>query len=44
MDLEGGRGYQFRYLLDNQRWENEWNADRYVYSPFGDCDNSIVSL
>ena len=42
LDLETGREYQFRYLLDGTRWENDWEADRYVYSTFGDCDNSVI--
>ncbi|MDR4498387.1 MAG: isoamylase early set domain-containing protein [Candidatus Scalindua sp.] len=42
LDLETGREYQFRYLIDESRWENDWNADRYVKSCYGDCDNSVV--
>jgi len=34
--------YQFRYLIDQQRWENDHEADRYAPTPFGDSDNSIV--
>ena len=41
-DLEPGREYQFRYLIDESRWENDWNADKYVKSPYGDSDNSVV--
>lgn len=40
--METGHEYQFRYLLDSTRWENDWQADRYVPSPFGDADNSVV--
>ncbi|MFP4477675.1 MAG: isoamylase early set domain-containing protein [Desulfatibacillaceae bacterium] len=42
LDLEVGREYQFRYLLDGRRWENDWEADRYAPSPYGDSDNSVV--
>ena len=42
VELEPGREYQFRYLVDDQKWENDWNADRYVRSPYGDSDNSVV--
>ena len=42
VELEPGREYQFRYLIDGSRWENDWNADKYVRSPFGDSDNSVV--
>lgn len=42
VELEPGNEYQFRYLIDGSRWENDWNADKYVRSPFGDSDNSVV--
>ncbi len=42
LDLEPGREYQFRYLIDELKWENDWNADKYVRSPYGDSDNSVV--
>jgi len=44
VDLEPGRSYQFRYLLDDDRWENDWNADNYCYSEFGNCENSVVEV
>ena len=42
IDLEVNREYQFRYLINNERWENDWDADRYVPSIFGDSENSVV--
>jgi 1,4-alpha-glucan branching enzyme len=36
-----GKDYQFRYLIDDERWENDDTADRYSPNPFGQ-DNSIV--
>jgi 1,4-alpha-glucan branching enzyme len=42
LELEPGREYEFRYLIDDYRWENDWNADAYVRSPYGHCDNSVV--
>jgi hypothetical protein len=42
IELEKGREYQFRYLIDDMYWENDWCADKYVPSAFGDCDNSTV--
>jgi len=42
LELEPGREYQFRYLIDELKWENDWNADKYVKSPYGDSDNSVV--
>jgi 1,4-alpha-glucan branching enzyme len=41
LELEPGREYQFRYLIDDTRWENDWNADKYVKGPFG-SDNSVI--
>jgi 1,4-alpha-glucan branching enzyme len=31
----------FKYLLDNQEWDNDHDADAYIANPFGG-DNSIV--
>ena len=42
LTLDAGREYLFRYLLDGVRWENDWNADKYRPSPYGDSDNSVV--
>ncbi|MBO1223735.1 MAG: isoamylase early set domain-containing protein [Candidatus Scalindua sediminis] len=42
LDLETGREYQFHYLIDGLKWENDWNADKYVKSSYGNCDNSVV--
>lgn len=44
LELEPGKDYQFRYLVDETKWENDWNADKYVKSPFGDSDNSVVAV
>ncbi len=41
-DLESGREYQFRYLIDDSIWENDWHADKYVQSCYSDSDNSVV--
>jgi len=42
IELQPGRDYQFRYHIDDIRWENDWQADKYVPNPFGDSDNSVV--
>jgi len=42
LNLESGQEYQFRYLIDGDKWENDWNADKYVKSPYGDSDNSVI--
>lgn len=42
VDLEPNREYQYRYLIDEMLWENDWGADKYVPSAYGNCDNSVV--
>lgn len=44
IELETGKEYQFRYLLDNDRWENDWNADSYILSPYVGIENSVVNV
>jgi hypothetical protein len=44
LDLEPGREYQFRCLIDELKWENNRNADKYVRSVYGNCDNSVVKV
>jgi 1,4-alpha-glucan branching enzyme len=44
LDLDQGKEYQFRYLIDMENWENDWNADRYAPSPYSDSENSVVSV
>ncbi|MEN0049221.1 MAG: helix-hairpin-helix domain-containing protein [Bacteroidota bacterium] len=43
MELNAGR-YEFRYLIDQDRWENDWAADAYVASPFTGIENSVITL
>jgi len=42
LDLPLGQEYQYRYLIDNKIWENDWDADKYVPSPYYDTENSVV--
>lgn len=42
VSLEAGKEYRFRYLLDNETWENDWSADRYVPNTFGTEDSIVV--
>lgn len=41
LELESGHEYQFRYLVDQSEWHNDWEADKYVPNPFSG-DNSVV--
>jgi 1,4-alpha-glucan branching enzyme len=43
VELPAGRRWQFRYLLDGERWENDWAADDYVGNGHGGED-SVVDL
>ena len=44
IELETGRSYQFRYLIDNSKWENDWAADQYIpVSAYG-IDNSVIEV
>lgn len=40
--LPCNREYKFRYLIDADRWENDWNADKYVPNCYGGDDSVIV--
>jgi 1,4-alpha-glucan branching enzyme len=41
--LETGKNYRFRYWLDGERWENDWEADAYTPNEFG-TEDSIIAL
>ena len=43
LELPAGRRWRFRYLLDGQRWENDWAADDYLPNVHGG-DDSVVDL
>jgi len=43
LDLEAGRRYRFRYLVDDREWLNDWCADDHVENPYGSYD-SVIDL
>jgi len=43
IELPIGKEYQFRYLIDFERWENEWGADGLVKTPFDGIYNSAIN-
>ena len=43
LTLDTGKAYQFRYYLDDERWENDWNADDYTLGEMGE-ENSVVKV
>ena len=44
LDLEAGRDYSFRYLIEGREWDNDWAADRYVPSGIAGTENSVVTV
>ena len=44
IDLDKGKEYQFRYLVDKCNWINDPKADRYVYNDYANCENSVVAV
>ncbi|MDC8831214.1 isoamylase early set domain-containing protein [Alteromonas gilva] len=44
LNLPADAEYQFRYLLDDATWENDWDADAYAPSPVSFEDNSVVRV
>lgn len=41
VSMPAGRAYRFRYLLDGERWENDWEADAYVPNEHGSEDSQV---
>jgi 1,4-alpha-glucan branching enzyme len=44
VDLKPGQEYQFRYLLDDNRWDNDTEADEFADTPYGDARNSVIVI
>lgn len=42
MQLDLGKEYQFRYLVNGTEWHNDWEADKYAPNPFSG-DNSVIT-
>lgn len=43
VSLDAGNSYRFRYLLDSERWENDWEADAYLPNDQG-SEDSVVKV
>lgn len=41
LELEVGRAYRFRYVIDGWKFENDWFADRYEPNPYGGEDSVV---
>lgn len=44
IDLPSKTDFQFKYLLDGEKWINDDNPDKYINSGLGDEENSVVVL
>lgn len=44
LDLDQGREYQFRYLIDDHIWETDQEADRQIPTPYGDGNNGVIDV
>ncbi len=44
VDLEVGKEYQFRYLVNGETWTNDTKADKYVSAGVGSEENCVVVL
>lgn len=42
VELEPGREYQFRYLVDGDRWTNDDEADGFSDTHFHDAKNCVI--
>jgi len=42
VEVAAGKEYQFRFVVDDARWENAGNADKYVWSEYAGCENSVI--
>ena len=42
LKLSPGREYKFRYLIDGDRWENDWHADMYIPNSYGWHDSLVI--
>lgn len=43
LELEPGRAYEFRYVINGRHWCNDWAADAYAPSAYG-ADNCVVEV
>jgi 1,4-alpha-glucan branching enzyme len=44
LDLEVGKSYQYKFLIDGEKWENDWKAEAYVANGVDAEENSLVSI
>ncbi len=42
--LEGGKTYQYRFLLNDGRWVNDQNAEQYYYAEGFNVENCVITV
>lgn len=42
LDLETGKEYAYKFLIDGEVWENDWDAEKYAPAGIGAEENSVV--
>ena len=42
VELPRDREYRFKYLIDSNRWENDWAADKYAKNEYGGDDSVVI--
>lgn len=43
ISLKPGQQYRYRFLLDGERWENDWAAENYLPNDLG-SEDSVVTI
>jgi 1,4-alpha-glucan branching enzyme len=43
LELDAGREYRFRYLVNGTDWHNDRHADNYLPNPYGGDDSVVVT-
>jgi 1,4-alpha-glucan branching enzyme len=44
LELDAGKSYHYRFLLNGSRWINDWDADDYQPNEHGGDDSVVVAL
>jgi 1,4-alpha-glucan branching enzyme len=43
VELEAGREYRFRYLIDGEYYGYDWQADKHLVGADGRCDSVVLA-
>ena len=43
VELEKGRSYEYRFLINGEKWENDWAAQAYAPTPFGNYNSVVIA-